>query len=224
MLTSPTKRVSPSRPSSWALAGIEANAFVDTPEVREQWPLLRRGCVRTAMWLVLLASERRVNEAGTALCLFAPRSLRSWLGALARLAALALLSFLLLITLAVVWRPLAVGSLVTVLVLVTPCAWSGWRNRRAKSLLASFVTGPSAIYVHSVARTPGQEAKGAGATVMESLAQEADDLDWRLALDAGCPSLVRYYQRFGFEPVGSPLEMTWGTAVRMLREPVSRYG
>jgi hypothetical protein len=227
-LDPPTSEVlgpqSPHRSSRWALAAIEADAFVDTPEVREQWPILRRGCVRVAMWVLLLACERRVANTGNALCLLAPRTVRTWLGAVGRLAALGLTLFVLLVALAVLWQPLALMWLVALLVLVAPCAWSGWRNRRAKSTLASFTSGEATVYVHSIARAQRPETRGDGAAVMRGLTAEADKKLWRLSLDAGAPRLVEYYRRFGFEATGPPVEMTWGEAVRMVREPGEQGG
>lgn len=207
---------------SWALAGVEADAFANTPQVRAQLRLWRHGCLRVGMWLILLVCDRRVNEDATALCLFAPLTFRKQVRALARLGALGLVVTAGAVAIALVWPPLVWLLALGFLLLVTPCARSGWANRRAKAALESFGPDGPAIYVHSVARVPGPEEKGAGARVMQALTAEAEEKGWRLVLDAGDRKLVDYYRRFGFEPAGEPVSLTWGTAVRMVREPSAR--
>jgi GNAT superfamily N-acetyltransferase len=175
------------------------------------------------MWVVLLACDRRVNTDGTALCLFAPVSVRGRIGAVARLAVLGLFVTMTAAALVVLWAPLFWLTVVSVLVLLAPGAWSCWKNRRKKAVLESYGPDSPAVYVHSVARVPGPEEKGAGADLMEALTAEADSKGWRLSLDAGAPALAGYYRRFGFEVLGEPVDLTWGSAVRMAREPATSH-
>lgn len=207
----------------WRLAKVEAAAFADTPQAREQWPVARRGSLRVAMWMVLLLCERRVNDSGTALCILTPHSTRAWLRTAVRAIALVLIAMAVAIGTGVVWWPLPWCLVVLVLAAIGPCARSGWNNRRAQSQLSSFGPFSPHVYVHGVARLPDPECKGDAALVMAGLAREADDRGWILALDAGGPRLVEYYQQFGFEPLGPPVDMTWGSTVRMARRPLVGY-
>lgn len=211
------------RASSWRLAQVEAAAFADTPQAREQWPLMRRGSLRVAMWVVLVLCERRVNDAGTALCILTPHSPGAWLRAAGRALALFLLAVAVAIAFAVVWLPLPLCLAILLLLAIGPCARSGWRNRRAQSQLSAAGPFGPHVYIHGVARSPEPECKGEAAIVMARLAEEADKRGWILALDAGAPRLVAYYEQFGFEPLGPPVTMTWGSTVRMARRPLVGY-
>jgi hypothetical protein len=175
------------------------------------------------MWVVLVLCERRVNERGTALCLLTPHSRRGWLRAAGRALALIMVAIALAVASGIVWWPLPWCLALLVLVAIGPCARSGWRNRRAQSQLSAAGPFSPHVYVHGVARLPDLECKGEAAIVMARLAEEADKRRWTLALDAGAPRLVAYYEQFGFEPLGPPVQMTWGSTVRMARRPMVGY-
>lgn len=217
------------RPRLWALAGVEAAAFAGKPQsLGSHWPVLRRPVVRGEMWVTLLCCERRVSEFGLSLLMLNPRSGWAWLRVVARLVVLALvvvpMMFLVSAVLFALWQPLVFLPVVALLLVVAPLGWSGFRNRRGRAELKSFGPGRPSVFVHSVARVLTPEAKGAGETVMRALTAEADEKGWRLVLDAGHENLVRYYRQFGFGPIGHPVEMTWGTVERMVRQPGVDHG
>lgn len=211
------------RVSNWRLAKVEAAAFGDSRQAREQWPLMRHGSLRVATWVVLVLCECRVNDRGTALCILTPHSRGAWLRAAGRAVAFVLLGIAVAVALGAVWWPLPWCLAVLVLLAIGPCARSGWRNRRAQNQLSALGPYSPHVYVHGVARLPEPECKGDAAIVMARLAEEADKRGWILTLDAGAPPLVPYYQQFGFEPLGPPVEMTWGSTVRMARRPLVGY-
>lgn len=196
------------------MAGVEAEAFADTPQVRGQWPVARRGCMRLATWVQLLVCERRVSPDGTALCMLNPRLRRGLWRAVAVLATWAAL----LVGLALLWRPLFWLAMLGFLAFLGPPAVPAWRSRRMRRDLKSFGPPGQSVFVHSVASVQ----PGSGAVVMGALAAEADRKGWTLALDTGHPRLVEYYQQFGFSPLGVPVPTPWGPPmVRMARGPVS---
>ncbi|HEX3425495.1 MAG TPA: hypothetical protein VHT30_05140 [Acidimicrobiales bacterium] len=172
-----------------------------------------------AMWMTLMVCERRVNECGSGLCLLNPTSKGAWSRALTRTSALGLALAVALVVSASWWPPLPLVAGLAVLVLLGPCAWSGWKNRHARRQLRALGPARKAVYVHSVARLAGPAHRGAGGSVLAELASEADARGWLLALDAGAPALVAYYERFGFTALGPPVPMSWGAAVRMARPP-----
>lgn len=203
----------------WRLSEVEAEAFLNTPQAREQWPWCRRRCLRVAMWLTLIVCERRVNETGSGLCLLNPTSKGAWCRAVTKTAALGGALAAATAFLALWWPPLPFLAGLGVLSILAPCAWSGWRNRHGRVQLRSLGPAGKAVYVHGVARRTGPDHRGAGGSVLTELASEADDRGWLLALDAAAPGLVAYYERFGFTALAPPVPMSWGAAVRMVRAP-----
>lgn len=201
------------RSGLWALAGVEAEAFAETPQIKSQWPFARRSCLRVVMWVTLLVCERRVNADGTALLMLNPRPGRS----LRRLVAVGAGWFVVLLGLAVVWVPLFWAAVAVQVAFLGPLVVASWGSRTARRQLKSFGPKEPSRYVHSVASVE----RGAGAMVMSDLAAEADGKGWLLALDTGHPRLVEYYQAFGFSVLGHPVETRWGhPMVRMARIPV----
>jgi predicted membrane metal-binding protein len=179
------------------------------------------------MLLSVSGSARRVNESGTAVCLLSGKVGRPTLRRAAWAAATAITLMASFVVLGLVWLPLPeLVYLAAAAVFVAPCLRSLFRNRRARRRLRELAPPRPWIYVHGVARVPGEWARGAGAEVMSALTDEADRNGWVLVLDAAAEGLVSYYRRFGFEACGPGVEMTWGSTVRMSRRPrvLDRYG
>jgi len=203
------------------LARLETRAFLNQPQCAYQWPIGRR----LGLWLTMIANvvvcERRVSTDGQALCLLGrvrPAG-AAWcgFGALAYLAgclwALAWVPWL-------VVAPMALG--------VFLCA-SAFRVRRragpsrarlsqAQAGLDSELPRRRWLSVHSLA----SQRRGAGAEVLGSLCQEADEAGWNLILDAGNETLARYYEAFGFVAIAEPAAMPWGEAVVRMVRPANK--
>jgi hypothetical protein len=172
------------------------------------------------MLLLLLIYERRVNGKGTAVCVLGRPSK-------GRMAAIVLVSSVLLGLAGALWPPLlliGLGVLVVLAAILLPgSVVLAWRARRQRAALKSYGPPRGAVMVWSVASS----TKGAGADLMAELAAEADAKAWPLALDAANEDLAGYYGRFGFEPLGEPVAMPWGeSVVRMGRrsQPQPRDG
>jgi hypothetical protein len=186
-----------SRVGLWALARVEASAFAGRPEALVRWPVAGRTCLRVVMWLTLVVCDRRVNEAGTALCMLNPSPGRAvW-----RVVRVTAPVSVLLLWLAFAEASLFWLAMLALLAFWGPCAWSSWRSRRARRILKSFGPAGEVVFVHSVASVE----RGAGAVVMRGLVAEADRKGWRLALDAGNLPLAEYYTVFGFVALGQPV-------------------
>lgn len=193
----------PTAPSLWRLAAVETEAFVG----RDRRNAVSKAALTAGMLVALGAFERRVHSSGQAVCLLAPRWRRlvifttgavvgaGIIGALFPWAGAALLALT-----AVVFLPLAVRATVAL-----PA------TRRLHRI------GPPGrhVYVHSVAST----RPGAGAELLGSLAVEADEKGWLLALDAGNESLETYYSKFGFTRGGAVRMPNGSRRVRMWRQP-----
>ncbi len=195
----------PAAPSLWQLSEVEAQAFGRGHHRR----VPAKVAFRAAMVVALGAFERRVHPSGQAVCLLAPRWRRVVGCSLGAVVCAALIGAVVPV---LGWVMLALSALVSL-----PFAARAARALPARVRLGR--TGPSpgrrAVYVHSVAST----RPGAGADLLTSLADEADEAGWWLYLDADNGDLAAYYSRFGFSWAGA-VRMPNGTVrARMWRQP-----
>jgi hypothetical protein len=73
--------------------------------------------------------------------------------------------------------------------------------------------------VHTVASIE----PGAGRALLETVNAEADAKGWTMTLDAANETLVRYYAKLGYQPLGPPVLMPYGERVLpMIRHPQLR--
>ena len=159
------------------------------------------------MLVALGAFERRVHSSGQAVCLLAPRWPRLAIFTAGGVVGVGIIGAL---------SPALGGALLA----LTALAFLPLAVRAAIALPATrrlHRIGPPGrhLYVHSVASTRA----GAGAELLGSLAVEADEKGWLLALDAGNASLETYYSRFGFTRGGAVRMPDGRRQVRMWRPP-----
>jgi len=192
--------------SLWSLAGVEVRAFGD----RGAGTMLRQVFFRAAMLLSLIAYAKRVHPSGQALCLL---WLRPWrfLGAIAT-------SLLVVCITGAIYPLLGVVLIAAIAAVLLPCSIGAVKSRPGWKELSKLTPPGRHIYVHSVA----SQLPGAGAELLRALAIEADEQRWSLVLDASNEKLVRYYEQFGFGPLGPGVQMPDGARhVRMWRPPIT---
>ena len=203
----------PGRPGAWAVSGVLAVAFSNSPLYRG----MPRSLLRLLMVATALTGEWRVNSEGTAVCFINTPARRSklimWGLTGATIASL-------LILLAVPW-PGWVG--VAVLAVAMVALWSlrrvvkpSWASMRAQRKLRGRRPAGPTVLLHSVASVE----PGAGARLLRAVGAEADRRGWTLVLDAANEQLVaKVYRPVGFEVTGEPVAMPWGDR----RVPMARF-
>jgi hypothetical protein len=166
------------------------------------------------LWLQLTIGDRRANRSGSAVCGLSGASARpKVVGSLAVLAWLAALAGL--------WATMNVSWPVWAVFIVA--GW--WYLPMMRTSLAAAVPRRAlyrcrpagrVVIVHTMASVE----PGAGADLLKTVTDEADDSGWTLTLDAANERLASYYRQFGFVATGPAVMMPWGEAnVPMARPP-----
>lgn len=158
--------------------------------------------------LALTAYHRRAHRNGHALCLLGPRYGRVVMGAAGILLAVGILGAL---------APVVGEVVVAVVVVILLPSLARAVGDIPASLRLHRLSPPGRhVYLHSLASTQA----GAGAELLRSVGEEADQKGWSIVLDADSEGLVAYYQRHGFTALGGPVPSPGGRRrVRMWRPP-----
>jgi len=188
------------------LVGVEVRAFCRF----RQRNVVQRVVLAVAMTVSLCVYERRVEVGGCAACLLSPRP--------ARMAGGVAATVLMLGAVGATHPVVATGLVVGVVLVFLPAAARAVRALPAKRALRRMRPPGRHIYLHSLASI----APGAGSKLLRSVAQEADDNEWSLVLDAENEHLAKFYERFGFIALGAPVSMPNGERFVRMWRPAAR--
>jgi hypothetical protein len=158
--------------------------------------------------LTLWAYHRRVHPSGRAVCLLGLRPGR---------VGVVVAAFTLSIGAMGALAPMAAGAVCACIVAVLlPSAARAIGALPARSRLRQGSRPGPHVFLHSLASTQ----PGAGAELVRSVTDEADQKGWTISLEAASEELAHYYECLGFQAQGVPVPVPGGGRhVSMCRPP-----
>jgi len=190
--------------SLWRLVRVEVNAFNRTLPMTRGARIAFAGETSLALW----AYHRRVHPSGRAVCLLGLRPGRVVAAAAAFTLTIGALGAL---------APMAAGAVCTCIAAVlSPSAARAARALPARSRLRQASRPGPHVFLHSLASTQ----PGAGAELVRSVTDEADQKGWTISLEAASEQLADYYECLGFQAQSAPVPVPGGGRhISMCRPP-----